>query len=502
MIDEVSTHRKPGSWEVVRLGALVESQKGKKPKRQASERSSSYSLPYINIQAFEEGVIDSWTDGEDCRICNESDFLMVWDGFRSGLVGKGVNGALGSTLVRINFPLIENQYAFYFLQSKYEQINSRTKGSGTPHVDPDLLWNYEFPVPPLNEQRRIVAKLEELFSELDKGVQSIKQARKQLKVYRHALLKHAFEGKLTTQWRAANKDKLETPEELLARIEQEREARYEMQFKQWSTTVKAWEKAGRIGKKPAKPKKPPDTAHSPDASSDKLPKLPEGWIRVRVGSICEVVRGGSPRPAGDIRYYGGTIPFLKVADLTRTAGAYIDTYSHSIKEAGLHKTRLVDPPVLMLSNSGATLGVPKICRIRTTFNDGIAAFLGLGENDLPYHYYFWTSKTLELRAINQGAAQPNLNTRLIQDVVIPLCSKKEMQNVARDIGKALSKCDRLNADIDIQLARLGSLRQSILKRAFSGQLVAQDPDDEPASALLARIQAERANAPAMKRTSR
>lgn len=212
---------------------------------------------------------------------------------------------------------------------------------------------------------------------------------------------------------------------------------------------------------------------------------------VRVGDICDVVRGGSPRPAGDTRYYGGTIPFLKVADLTRTPGVYVDTYSFSIKQAGLRKTRLVDPPVLMLSNSGATLGVPKICRIRTTFNDGIAAFHGIEEDDLLYHYYFWASKTAELRSIRQGAAQPNLNTGLIRDVVIPLCSKSEMQIVARCIERSLSICDQMDATIDSQLAGLEALRQSILRKAFSGELVEHDPNDEPASALLERIKAEK-----------
>ncbi|POZ52483.1 restriction endonuclease subunit S [Methylovulum psychrotolerans] len=177
----------PNSWAVVKLGNFVKSDKGKKPRNESKIETETHTLPYIDIQAFEEGVIKSWTDGDGCRLCFETDFLMVWDGSRSGLVGKGINGVLGSTLVRIYFPSMVNDYAFYFLQSKYQEINTRAKGSGTPHVDPYLLWNYQFPIPPKNEQHRIVAKIEALFSELDKGIESLKTAREQLKIYRQAL---------------------------------------------------------------------------------------------------------------------------------------------------------------------------------------------------------------------------------------------------------------------------------------------------------------------------
>ncbi len=387
---------------------------------------------------------------------------------------------------------ISNRYLCHYLN----QIDYSDHVTGTTRLKltQDALKRIPALIAPAVEQQRIVAKIEELFSKLDKGIESLKTAQAKLKVYRQAVLKHAFEGKLTAQWREENKDKLETPEQLLARIKRERGVRYERQLEEWKAAVKEWEGGGKPGKKPPRPRKPLEITEAPATLSNKLPPLPENWSWVRVGDLCEVVRGGSPRPAGNPRYYDGTIPFLKVADLTRTAGVYLDTHSFSIKEAGLRKTRLVEPPILMLSNSGATLGVPKVCRIKTTFNDGIAAFLGLDENDLLYHYYFWTSKTSELRAINQGAAQPNLNTSLIEETFIPLCSKKEMQIVARDIGRSLSVCDQMAADIDIQLARSESLRQSILKKAFSGQLVPQDPHDEPASVLLDRIRAEREQA--------
>ena len=387
-------------------------------------------------------------------------------------------------------------FLFYKAISKdlVNALSGMQYGVSYPAVKDDQVRDQPLWLPPTEEQLRIVLKIDELFSELDKGIESLKTAQAKLDVYRQAVLKYAFEGKLTSQWREENRDNLEKPEQLLARIKQERSAHYEQQLKEWKAAVKKWEEDGKSGKKPATPKKPLRIAYVPEALSDKLPQLPESWGWFRVGDFCEVVRGGSPRPAGDPRYYDGTIPFLKVADLTRTAGVYLDTYTFSIKEVGLHKTRLVEPPILMLSNSGATLGVPKVCRIRTTFNDGIAAFLGLDGNDLPYHYYFWASKTLELRAINQGAAQPNLNTNLIQETLIPLCSKIEMQIVARDTGRSLSICDQLAADIDTQLMKSVALRQSILKKAFAGQLVEQDPHDEPACVLLDRIRAKREKA--------
>jgi len=289
----------PNSWAAVKLGDFVENEKGKKPKNESKAETASHSIPYVDIQAFEENVIRTWTDGVGCRLCYETDFLMVWDGSRSGLVGKGMNGALGSTLVRIYFPSMVNDYAFYFLQSKYQQINTRAKGVGIPHVDPALLWNYDFPIAPLNEQHRIVAKIEELFSELDKGIENLKTARAQLKVYRQALLKHAFEGKLTAQWRAENQDKLETADVLQKRIQQERAQCYQQQLADWEATG---------GSKPKAPK-----PLSPLTTEElaELPELPDGWVGARLGWMtCSVEYGTSAKSAET-----GSCPVLRMGNI-------------------------------------------------------------------------------------------------------------------------------------------------------------------------------------------
>ena len=163
----------PEHWKLVRVGEYAISVKGKKPKRISSIKTSECSVPYVNIKAFERNVIDEFTDGVGCVLCEEGDFLMVWDGSRSGYVGKAIKGALGSTLVKLKFPDIDTNYAYHFLQSKYIEINTRAKGVGIPHVDPNILWNYELPIPPLPEQLAIVSKIEELLSDLENGKQQL-----------------------------------------------------------------------------------------------------------------------------------------------------------------------------------------------------------------------------------------------------------------------------------------------------------------------------------------
>ena len=200
------SNKLPKDWKNVKLKEYVYSTKGKKPKKISKEQTNECYLPYVNIKAFEKGIIDEYTDGVGCVICEEGDFLMVWDGSRSGYVGKAIKGALGSTLVKLNFPDLDNDFAYYFLQSKYIEINTRAKGVGIPHVDPNLLWNYELLIPPLETQQAIVSKIEELFSELDKGIEDLKTAQQQLKTYRQSVLKWAFEGKLTkhkNKWKKA-----------------------------------------------------------------------------------------------------------------------------------------------------------------------------------------------------------------------------------------------------------------------------------------------------------
>lgn len=174
------------------INDIIEIKKGKKPKTIVKELQESF-LPYVDIKAFEQGIVDNYTDGEKCLPCEDRDLLIVCDGSRSGLVGKAIKGYVGSTLARIDIDdSVIPEYIYYFIQGKYKQLNTNMKGTGTPHVNQDLLKSFNIYVPTINEQKKIVSKIEELFSQLDSGVETLKKVKKQLKVYRQAVLKEAF----------------------------------------------------------------------------------------------------------------------------------------------------------------------------------------------------------------------------------------------------------------------------------------------------------------------
>ena len=216
-------------------------------------------------------------------------------------------------------------------------------------------------------------------------------------------------------------------------------------------------------------------------------EIPECWEWVKIGELCDVVRGGSPRPAGSKEFYDGPIPFLKVADLTQDEGKYVYVAQNSIKEAGLSRTRMIEADTLLLTNSGATLGVPKINTFPTTINDGIAAFLFLPNDIKLYVYWFLKSKTNSFRCIDQGAAQPNLNTDLIKAEQIPLPPLAEQKRIANEVERWFTLIDELESNEGDLLKAIDKAKSKILDLAIHGKLVPQDPNDEPAIDLLKRI---------------
>jgi len=446
MNEELNKTDLPKGWKWVKVGEYAISVKGKKPKRISKEKTKECSLPYVNIKAFEKNIIDEYTDGVGCALCEEGDFLMVWDGSRSGYVGKAIKGALGSTLVKLNFPDIENNYAYYFLQSKYIEINTRAKGVGIPHVDPNILWNYKLLIPPKPIQQAIISKIEELLSELDKGIENLVKAQEQLKIYRLAVLKCAFEGKLTN---SINNDSYVIYDEQNLSVAAEPKSDYKIK-----KTLDNW-------------------ANSANQDSNDN-KLPNGWKWQKLNEIGEWKGGGTPSKANKAFWQDGTVLWVSPKDMkSKIIHNTIDKIT--VDAIKYSSTKLISKSsILFVVRSGIlrrTLPIAiTICDV--TVNQDIQAFTPKGILT-EYVYWYVQSKNEDIRRYcsKDGTTVESIESSLLKNYSIPICSKNEQHLIVQAIENRFSVSDKLEETITQSLLQSEALRQSILKKAFGGKLV-------------------------------
>ncbi len=367
----------------------------------------------------------------------------------------------------ISFKGIETKWIFYFL--KLVDFATLAHATNMPSLPLSRAKAIKIPVAPINEQSRIVVKIEELFSAVDKGIESLKIAREQLKVYRQAVLKHAFEGKLTEQWREANKHKLETPEQLLTRIRIDRDRRYQQQIEEWNIAIKTWEAAGKKGKKPSKPRKLEPLAQLQDDVRAVLPDLPDCWTWGKVAWMtCGVEYGTAAKS-----WKSGTMPVIRMGNLRDGVIDWDElVFTSDAKE--IEKYSLAAGDVLFnRTNSPELVGKTAIYRgerpalfagylIRVNHIQNIvdSQYLNLFLNSHLAKQYGSSVKT-------DGVNQSNINGEKLKGYPFPYCSLAEQQEIVRILDEKLSLTDKLFEGIDSDLVKSGTLRQSILKMAFS-----------------------------------
>ena len=392
-------------------------------------------------------------------------------------------------------PTISNKYLCHYLN----QIDYSDHVTGTTRLKltQNALRQIIILVAPTSEQRRIVAKIEELFSELDKGIESLKKAREQLKIYRQSVLKHAFEGKLTAQWREENKDKLEMPEQLLARIKQERETRYEQKLQEWKAAIKKWEESGKSGKRPTRLRKLETISHVSLTETETLPSLPTEWSYLRLGLLIDQPKYGSSRKC--VYDFNG-IGVLRIPNIVSGVVDVSDLKGAHFEEEEKRTYSLRRGDILVIRSNGSISIVGRSAKVSKAEEQYLFAgyLIRLRSNTavlIPEYLAALLSSHLLRTQIEHMAKSTsgvnNINSGEIKSLIIPLCGLREQEVIVERLSTSLSEIDATEAEIDNQLLRVSALRQSVLKKAFSGQLVAQDPNDEPASVLLERIKAER-----------
>lgn len=294
------------------------------------------------------------------------------------------------------------------------------------------------------------------------------------------MLKAAVEGKLTAEWRAINPT--EPASKLLERILAERRQKWE---------------ADQLSKFAAAGKEPPKNwkakyvePKAPDTSG--LPELPERWCWETIGQLCKV-QGGIAFSSSD--YCPNGIPLVRISNIIdgrvnlERDTAFLPSHYQTEYESAL----LRDGDVLM-ALSGATTGkIGVFAESRTALlNQRVGRFLYHAPSALDSSYTRLIAHRVQAEVVRvaYGAAQPNVSPSQIEAMPIPLMPYAEQQVASDQVAEKVSQIQAAELTVEHALCRAARLRQSILKQAFEGRLVPQDPSDEPANTLLERIRSD------------
>lgn len=385
---------------------------------------------------------------------------------------------------------ISARYLAYALNSPEQQrwLIDNAKGTAQKGVYLKTLGTAAIHVAPAAEQTRIVAKLEELLSDLDAGVAELKATKKKLAQYRQSLLKAAVEGTLTAEWRAKNPAS-ETGAQLLERILTERRARWE---------AKQLAKFKEQGKTPPKDwqKKYPEPVQ-PDSTG--LSELPEGWVWASVDCLLSDIETGKSFKCVERPPTAEEIGVVKVSAVSW--GEYDEHESKTCtNEKRVNSALLVKAGDFLFSRAntvelvGACV-IAKTISLKVMLSDKILRLVLVHEKLKPWLLYLLRSqigrKQIEVLASGNQESMKNIGQERLRSIALPLGPKRELDHAITLVEQGLSSASQQLIAIEISLKQSAAQRQNILRAAFSGQLVPQDPSDEPASVLLARIRAER-----------
>lgn len=403
-------------------------------------------------------------------------------------------------------PCLEQMFLFHYLRSRQQSLSGEGTGTTFTAISKGVIENYPVPVAPLVEQRAIVSKIDALFSELDKGIEQLQTIKQQLKQYRKAVLKAAFEGELTATWRAEQQaaGTLTSADDLLERIEKEREARYQQRLDEWKQAVDEWQadggrESGR--RRPSKPSVPKALSDLTEAELGSLYVLPGEWRWVRLGQLCESVRNGISDKPSD------SPPGFPILRISAVRPMYVD-----LSEARYHdrprgevETFLIRNGDLLFTRYNGSLHLVGVCgmvrgcnasilhpdkliRVALAAPSIVSAFVELAANS-------GVSRDFVVSRARTTAGQTGISGEDVRNIPLPLPSLPELERIVDELSFRLSMLDELEKAVDYATNRAEALRRSILRKAFEGRLLSEaestdvrnDPEYEPADKLLERI---------------
>ena len=530
----------PEGWATARLGELGHWYGGGTPSKRKPSYWTNGDIPWVSPKDMKTPVIASTEDNITATAVQESSTKLVPHPSilvvtRSGILNRTLPVALTSRSVTLNQDLkainphdgVVPRYLAGFLRSRDLDIRESCGKDGTTvaSIDTARLQAYETPLPPLNEQRRIVAKLDALQSHSRKARAALDAIPTLLDRFRQSVLAAAFRGDLTADWRAAHPD-VEPATALLARIRVERKARWIADYidtmtdrarKRAEKKGKAWTGADEAKARKGYAKKAEERYEEPapvDAEKEGLPELPEGWCWTTLGFAAPLLAGyafssSGFRARGRRLLKGNNVRdgWLFEDELHHWDPNDTEQYSRYLLREG-DIVLAMDRPVYS-SGSKRT----KIARLTADW-DGALLLQRVGRFqpesglDASFLFTFLSGHLFRDHLIGRqtgtqdGKDLPHVSASMVHACPLPLPPAAEQAHICRLVAKWLGFAATVE-ECAPSTGDLSRINQSILAKAFRGELVPQNPSDEPAADLLARIQAEStAAAPAKTRRTR
>ena len=457
----------PEGWEKTTLGEIATYVNGRafKPIEWSKTGTPIVRIQNLNNPNAEYNYYDGYIE-EKYHIEN-GDLLFAWSASLGAYIWKGKSAFLNQHIFKV-LPKenIDKTFIYYLLDKVTSELYAKAHGSGMVHVTKGKFEATSGNIPPFETQQAIVNKIESLFDEIDEGIGRLKTAAQQIQQYRQSLLKNAFNGELTKEWRSKHADTLPSENELLAQIQTTREQHHTQQLTDWQTAVSQWEQHGKEGKKPSKPKAPTQSVKFEDNFAD----LPSGWIWGKLSDLGELARGKSKhRPRNDKKLFGGKYPFIQTGEV-RAANRIIKKYEQTYSEFGLEQSKLWQKGTLCITIA-ANIAETAFLGFDACFPDSIVGF-SASKAVLPeYIELFIKSVRTKIESYAPATAQKNINLNTLENLIVPYCSLTEQTQIVAILESKLTACDQLAAELAKQLKQAELLKQAVLKAAFSGSLL-------------------------------
>jgi len=475
----------PTGWEFCSIGCLCDLINGRGFKR--SERSPS-GLPIIRIQNLNNpNASFNYYDGEYSEgiyVC-KGDMLFAWSGTPGTSFGahiwNGPEGLLNQHIYRVlpDDEVIAKDYFVIALNNKLaELIEGAHGGVGLRHITKPKLEAAEIGLPPLNEQRRIADKIDALQAKSRRAHEALEAVGPLLEKFQQSVLAAAFRGDLTAEWRKQHPD-VEPAKKLLKRIPAPQQ--------------------GRGGKMPTATVIKGRAAIS---VNDPQTGRPEGWEWISLLRVARQETGHTPSRKHP-EYWDGDIPWLAIPDAGEHHGGFIyETHQHVTQE-GLNNSsaRLLPKDTVCLSRTASVGYIVIMGRAMATSQDFVT-WTCSEALDPEYLMYALLAEGDHIKKFGKGSTHTTIYFPEVRALHICLAPIEEQREIVRIVKVTLGKYEKAATNVAAMHEGLTTLDQSILAKAFRGELVPQDPNDEPASVLLERIKAERGAATGRKRTRR